>query len=278
LHDSERNRVFPCEIWYPSAAWHLQQDLAPETQDVYTIPPGMMYPGGATRRQMAVRDADVLSGVHPLVIFSHPSGFHRRSATFLSTHLSSHGYVGAALDHSEVVAKELAARANATAEEKAAGMDAWIASRVPDVRVLNDHMFDSVNPDWPRHFNDRVVWDPDHIGLVGHSFGGWTALATPETEFYVGAIVALAPAGSSRPRPGIIPAKLTFEWRFPPATLYLVAENDTSLPLDGMHELFSRTPAPKRMFILRRADHGHFMDDAQELHERFRTLPVSGDL
>jgi hypothetical protein len=57
--------------------------------------------------------------------------------------------------------------------------------------------------------------------------------------------------------------------------LYLVAENDTALPLEGMYELFERTRATKQMVILRRADHDHFMDDfepqpglcsAQEAH------------
>lgn len=38
----------------------------------------------------------------PLIVFSHYSGGHRRSATFLCTHLASHGYVVAVLDHSEV--------------------------------------------------------------------------------------------------------------------------------------------------------------------------------
>jgi predicted dienelactone hydrolase len=49
-------------------------------------------------------------GPHPLVLYSHRSGGHRRSATFLSTHLASHGYAVAALDHSEVVVPELARR------------------------------------------------------------------------------------------------------------------------------------------------------------------------
>jgi len=40
-----------------------------------------------------------------------------------------------------------------------------------------------------------------------------------------------------------------------------------------MYEIFERTPATKRMVILRRADHMHFMDDAEELHETVRTTP-----
>src|SRR5262245_60549852 len=75
-HDAARNRVFPCEVWYPASE--------------------------------SARDATPHAGAYPLILFSHHSGGHRRAATFLHTHLASHGYVVAALDHSEVVDKELA--------------------------------------------------------------------------------------------------------------------------------------------------------------------------
>jgi len=32
------------------------------------------------------------------------------------------------------------------------------------------------------------------------------------------------------------------------------------------------------MVILRRADHAHFMDNVEEVHEAFRTMPVIGEL
>jgi len=38
-----------------------------------------------------------------------------------------------------------------------------------------------------------------------------------------------------------------------------------------MYELFERTPATKQMFILRRADHCHFMDNPEQQHEGMRT-------
>jgi len=60
--------------------------------------------------------------------------------------------------------------------------------------------------------------------------------------------------------------------------LYLVADLDMSLPLDGMYEIFERAPAPKQMLILRRADHLHFIDDVEKWHETFRTMPLTGDL
>jgi hypothetical protein len=61
-------------------------------------------------------------------------------------------------------------------------------------------------------------------------------------------------------------------------TLYLVAENDASLPLAGMYEIYERTPATKQLIVLRRADHMHFMDNVEVMHEAVRTMPWGGEL
>ena len=45
-----------------------------------------------------------------------------------------------------------------------------------------------------------------------------------------------------------------------------------------MYELFERTPAGKQMVILRRADHVHFMDDVEDMHEKVRNMPFAGEL
>ncbi|MDQ1639887.1 MAG: hypothetical protein QOF62_3226 [Pyrinomonadaceae bacterium] len=270
--DTARDRLFPCEIWYPAAAQHAGQDLAPETQDCFTAP--LI---NTVRRQSAVRDAVAQFGTYPLVIFSHSSGAGRRSATFLCTHLASHGYIVASLDHSEVLAPELARKIDETAEQKSARWEALIASRVPDVLFLLTYLLGRANMFGQVGEGEATV-DATQIGIVGHSFGGWTALAATEVEPRIRAVVALAPGGSSHPRPGILPVKLTFNWGREVPTLYLVAENDVSLPLAGMYELFERTPATKQMFILRRADHLHFMDNVEEMHEAVRTTPWTGEL
>jgi predicted dienelactone hydrolase len=220
--------VFPCEIWSPESA----------------------------------------EGSHPLVVYSHHSGGGRRAASYLCDHLASHGYVVAALDHSEVIAEELKRKEGETSEQLSARADVWIANRVPDIRFLLDHLLSGV----VAHI------DPDRIGIVGHSFGGWTALAVPEVDSRIRAVVALAPAGSSQPKPGIIPAKLSFRWGRNIPTLFLVAENDVPLPLDGMYEIFERTPSAKQMVILRRADHYHFLDNAEEVHETVRATTFPANL
>ena len=264
--DTVRDRQFPCEIWYPAAAQHAGQDTATGTQDIFTVPLR-----AAQRSQMAVRNATAQPGTYPLIIFSHSSGGNRRQSTFLCTHLSSHGYLVAALDHSEAIAAELAGKDGETDEQKTARVEAWIANRVPDIRFLLDHLLSDTA------WDSEAKFDPTRIGIVGHSFGGWTALATTEVERRICAVVALAPGGSSRPKPGIIPGKLTFTWGRNVPTLYLVAENDVFLPLAGMYELFERTPATKQMAILRRADHMHFMDNVEEMHETVREMPFTGE-
>jgi dienelactone hydrolase len=265
--DPARNRLFPCEIWYPAAAQHAGQDLALEIQDSFTA-----QPGGTPRNQSAVRNAAAQPGNYPLILFSHHSGGHRRAATFLCTHLSSHGYVVAAMDHSEVVAPELARRDGETAGQMAARAEVWIANRVPDIRFLLDHLLSS------SAWDSEASLDHTQIGIVGHSFGGWTALAAPEVEGRIRAVVALGPGGNSKPRPGILPVKLTFAWGRDVPTLYLAAENDTPIPLAGVYELFERTQATKQMAILRRADHEHFMDNVEEMHETVRAMPFTGEL
>ena len=265
--DRARGRVFPCEIWYPAAAQYSGQDLAPATQDVFTVPAA-----GGQRTQAAVRNAKAEAGSYPLLLFSHHSGGPRRMATFLCTHLGSHGYVVAAMDHSEVVAADLARREGETEQQKAARVEAVIGSRVPDVRFLLDRLLGGAP------YDPAARLDGSRIGIVGHSFGGWTALAATEVEQRICAVVALAPGGASKPKPGILPATLAFGWGRDVPTLYLVAENDTSLPLAGMYEIFDRTPATKRMVVLRRADHMHFMDNVELMHEAVRQMNLPGEL
>jgi predicted dienelactone hydrolase len=192
-------------------------------------------------------------GVRPLVLYSHHSRGHRRSATYLTTHLASHGYLVAALDHSEVVAPEITGN-----------VQGFIANRVPDLRFLLDYMLTGAIPCSARP-------DPERIAIVGHSAGGWTALALLETDMRIQAVVALAPGGASNPKPGIIPATLSFNWLRPPATLYIVAEDDVLTPIAGMHELYGRTPGPKQMVVLPCADHLHFVDNVEQAHEQLRT-------
>jgi predicted dienelactone hydrolase len=131
-----------------------------------------------------VRDAAAQPGDYVLIVFSHHSGGNRRIATFLCSHLASHGYVVAALDHSEVVAAELAPKDSETEQQRTARAEACVANRVPDIRFLIDYVLHSAV------LHSETNLNPAQIGIVGHSLGGWTALAAPEVEQDIRPLVA----------------------------------------------------------------------------------------
>src|SRR5207245_6651768 len=56
-------------------------------------------------------------------------------------------------------------------------------------------------------------------------------------------------------------------------TLVLVADNDFFFKHKTTYEIFERISTAKRMVVLRHADHMHFMDNVEQLHEAVRTSP-----
>jgi predicted dienelactone hydrolase len=175
-----------------------------------------------------MRDAKAYAGVYPLIGLSHSSGGDRRQSSFLCAHIASHGYLVGALDHSELVAPELAYQPQETAEQAAVRVHAKIESRVPDIRFLLDQLLAG------DRLGSGVEIDHQRIGLVGHSFGGWTVLAAPDSGPRVKAVVALAPGGASHRKSGTLPLSLNFDWSCTVATPLLAAKDDVFLPLQGM--------------------------------------------
>lgn len=236
---------WPIELWYPARGEGEGEG------DVFKTPRG-------DRTQAAARDVAPLAGSFPLVVYSHHSGGHRRAATYLCTHLASHGYRVAALDHAETARKDLQRPATETDAERDARIGRLIAARVPDLRLLLDELGET------------------RSGAVGHSLGGWTVLQAAEEDRRIQAVVALAPGGAKNPKPGILPLELRFARAVP--SLFIAAENDVSLPLDAMRELFSRAKEPKQLAVIPRADHLHFIDRVEEEHEAVRAMPFTGAL
>jgi len=71
-----------------------------------------------------------------------------------------------------------------TDEQKAARVEAVIANRVPDIRFLLDHLLSG------GVLGPETNLDATQIGIVGHSFGGWTTLAATDVEGRIRAVVA----------------------------------------------------------------------------------------
>ena len=54
----------------------------------------------------------------------------------------------------------------------------------------------------------------------------------------------------------------------------LVADEDSVLPIDGMHDLLARVESIDRMIVLVNADHFHFCDNVELVHDMM--APIMG--
>jgi dienelactone hydrolase len=224
----------------------------------------VVLPDPARRRQLPCErwgPVDPPGVAGPLVLFSHGGGGHRRVASLLAGHLASHGYRVAAVDHSETFAPELQPGPAEDDDARDRRIAAIVAGRVPDLQVALD----------------RLQTPGMSVGLVGHSFGGWAVLAAADVDHRVGAVVAMAPGGSEHPTPGVLRLPLAFTRRPAAATLFLAAENDVPVPLDDVLDVYHRAGEPRRLVVLRRADHQHFVDDVAGDHEALRAMALPGD-
>jgi predicted dienelactone hydrolase len=152
-------RALDTYIWYPAVA-------------------GTGSPDGAV-----LPDAQVARRRSPLVVFSHGSCGFPGQSPFLTETLASWGFVVAAPPHPGNTTFELT-----TCEADAADS---FANRVADVRFVIDSLLAASAPGDPL-LAHRV--DRRRIGVIGHSFGGQTALRVLAADRRVRAGVGLAPA------------------------------------------------------------------------------------
>jgi len=131
-------------------------------------------------------------GPFPLVVFSHGSNGVRFQSWFLTEHLASQGFVVVAPDHAGNTAYDLL---GGTSQP----FDVMARARPLDVSfVITSMLQRSADP--TDAFAHRI--DDNRIGVVGHSFGGFTALAAaagyqdvpPDPR--VDAIVPISPAST----------------------------------------------------------------------------------
>ncbi|MCP5056786.1 MAG: hypothetical protein GY937_08700 [bacterium] len=159
--DSDRgDRALPVEIWYP-----VDPEDAGGPQTFYEL----MNLGGLSlglTSSVAFDDAPVSDhSFFPLVVFSHGSGSINIQSAALMEALASHGFVVASPNHV----------GNTTFDgPDDLPYEDTITDRPKDVSFVIDTMLDrSFDPADPIFFSIN----PFAIGVTGHSFGGYTALA-----------------------------------------------------------------------------------------------------
>lgn len=141
LFDDEMGMTFPMLVLYPSSSPEKPERLGP-----YALSVSMNGP--------------LDEGTFPLVVISHGTGGSHLVYRNLAAHLARHGFVVATPEHPR----------NNRNNNDLAGTAANLANRPRHLRLAIDWAFSSGG------FGACLV--PDAVAIVGHSMGGYTALAT----------------------------------------------------------------------------------------------------
>jgi len=251
-------RKLPVDVWYPAAAEHAGADAADRSTAEHSF-------GQLHRAIPQAAPATPAAGGFPLLGFSHGNSGLRQQSTFLTTHLASWGCVVVSPDHVgntffEMldVDEEARVRLHREARER----------RPLDLRLSLDHVL-SANGEaraWPST-------DPQRIGVLGHSFGGWTACKIPRIDARVRAVCGLAPASEK-----FVGRKAFESGELPLAegihSLLIAGREDVLVDLETSVQPFAaRLSAATQLLVIDAADHFHFCDGVPVLHENHYSRP-----
>lgn len=248
-------RLLPVEIWYPASAQANGRDIACDN--------GTSHPFGA--HHAAVQDAPAEAGPFPLLLFSHGNSGLRQQSTFLTTHLASWGFVVAAPDHVGNTFLEMLQLDDE--QRKQVHRDAR-RNRPLDLQAVVAAVTDC------RQGLPGV--DAKYLGVLGHSFGGWTALKMPSRDARVRAVVAMAPASEAFVgRSAFVDGELPFPNRA--ASLLIAAAGDCLVDLNtSIEPLYARLATPRALAVIDDTDHFHFCDSVRLIHGNHVRTPRPG--
>jgi len=234
-------RELPLDAWYPV-----------DPEDAQGVPFSVYDLVFAGLESTVALDSPPISqaGPFPLVVFSHGSGGLRFQSFFLAEALASHGFLVVAPDHVGNTALDLLTGGSLP-------LDTVAELRPQDVSFMIDTILDR-SADSGDFFAGAA--DGRRIGVTGHSFGAFTALAMASgfgpvpADPRVDAIAPIAPATAV-----LSDADLA---RIDAPTLVVGGTEDTVTPIDpNSTRAFQEVPARPRFRVdVRDAGHASFTD------------------
>ena len=157
-------RTLPARVWYPAQALAGAQPTS--YSHTFALPGGRSIQ--LSTEGIAFEDArPVDGGRFPLVVVSHGYGGWSESMSYLTENLASKGYVVVAIDHLDMPA---GARTNSQLDFANVFMD-----RARDQREVISAL---VAKSATLKVGYPSIIDPNKIGLIGYSMGGYGALST----------------------------------------------------------------------------------------------------
>lgn len=153
----DAERPLPISIWYPAQGTKEEEII--QYQDGLILLDGHAIEGGIP---------DLSNGPYPVVIFSHGSGGTRFQSIFLTEHLASYGFVVITLDHpGNTILDRIS-------DPDGFGQKVFTNFALRPLDILRTIEFaDGLAMGGPL----SGMLDMDRLGISGHSFGGYTALA-----------------------------------------------------------------------------------------------------
>ncbi len=171
---------------------YVLEDLVDASRNNRPLPTDLYLPRWVTLAANPAADPP-----SPLLVISHGLGEDRTSFRYLAVHLASYGYTVAVLEHpgssSQRIADLLAGQVTAVVDPQE------FIDRPKDVSFVLDELSRRAQTD--PQLRGRIR--SERVGIFGHSFGGYTALALAGAELELASLQA---ACANRPDPSLNPS------------------------------------------------------------------------
>lgn len=246
-------RTLVTEVWYPAveSARSAKKTTFSEFFGKYQAEAGQFVDhfGGKLSevesrfRCVGVRGAALRQGVFPLLVFSHGNGGIRHQNIFQVEHLASHGYIVVSADHTGNAG--LAPLPSGALPYDRSGRGRSARNRPRDVSFLITELL--------RRNAQAGSWlhkslDGERIGLLGHSFGGFTVCKVAEADRRVKAI---------------LPMTVGYGRKTSVPMLLMLGEKDRTMGAAGnavARLYYQGCEGPKHLVSLKRGGHFSFTD------------------